>query len=158
MRGMGRTTVELSEVNWYSLKQLIPYLTAYKGRLFFAILCLIAAKVASVALPFILKDIVDQINTPQLSDNKVNLTVLVPLALLLGYGVVRFSNVLFGQLRDTIFGRVTEGAMHRIGHSVFQHLHALDLAYHLNRRTGGVSSDIERGVSGISFFDALYGV
>lgn len=88
---------------------------------------------------------------PQLSDNKVNLTVLVPLALLLGYGVVRFSNVLFGQLRDTIFGRVTEGAMHRIGHSVFQHLHALDLAYHLNRRTGGVSSDIERGVSGISF-------
>ncbi len=151
MRGMGRTTVELSQVNWSSLKQLIPYLTAYKGRLFFAIVCLIAAKVASVALPFILKDIVDQINTPQLTDDKVNLTVLVPLALLLGYGVVRFSNVLFGQLRDTIFGRVTEGAMHRIGHSVFQHLHALDLAYHLNRRTGGVSTDIERGVSGISF-------
>ena len=116
MRGMGRTTVELSEVNWSSLKKLIPYLTAYKGRLFFAILCLIAAKVASVALPFILRDVVDQLNTPQITDDKVNLKVIVPLALLVGYGLVRFSNVLFGQLRDTIFGRVTEGAMHRIGH------------------------------------------
>jgi len=151
MRGSGRTTVELSEVDWSSLKQLLPYITAYKGRLFFAILCLIAAKLASVALPFILRDVVDQLNTPQVADNKVNLKVVVPLALLLGYGLVRFSNVLFGQLRDTIFGRVTEGAMHRIGHSVFQHLHALDLAYHLNRRTGAVSTDIERGVSGISF-------
>lgn len=145
MRG-GRTTVEFKEVNWKSLKQLVPYLTAYKGRLFFAMLCLVAAKVASVGLPFVLKAIVDQLNTP-----KQDLLVIVPLALLVAYGLVRFSNVLFGQLRDTIFGRVTEGAMHRIGHSVFQHLHALDLAYHLNRRTGGVSRDIERGVTGISF-------
>jgi len=67
------------------------------------------------------------------------------------YGLVRFSNVLFGELRDTLFGRVTERAMRRIGHEVFQHLHSLDLAYHLNRRTGGVSRDIERGVAGISF-------
>ena len=145
MRG-GRTTVEFKEVNWKSLKQLVPYLTAYKGRLFFAVLCLVAAKVASVGLPFILRAVVDQLNTPN-----QDLLVIVPLALLIAYGLVRFSNVLFGQLRDTIFGRVTEGAMHRIGHSVFQHLHALDLAYHLNRRTGGVSRDIERGVTGISF-------
>ncbi len=145
MRG-GRTTVEFKEVNWKSLKRLVPYLTAYKGRLFFAVLCLVAAKVASVGLPFVLKAIVDQLNTPN-----QDLLVIVPLALLVAYGLVRFSNVLFGQLRDTIFGRVTEGAMHRIGHSVFQHLHALDLAYHLNRRTGGVSRDIERGVTGISF-------
>jgi len=77
--------------------------------------------------------------------------IVLPLALLVAYGLVRFSNVLFGELRDTLFGRVTERAMRRIGHKVFQHLHSLDLAYHLNRRTGGVSRDIERGVSGISF-------
>jgi len=76
---------------------------------------------------------------------------VVPVALLVAYGLVRFSNVLFGELRDTLFGRVTERAMRRIGHQVFQHLHSLDLAYHLNRRTGGVSRDIERGVAGVSF-------
>jgi len=109
-----------------------------------AVLCLIAAKLASVGLPFILKRIVDQLN-----ENSA--VVLVPVALLVAYGLVRFSNVLFGELRDTLFGRVTERAMRRIGHEVFQHLHSLDLAYHLNRRTGGVSRDIERGVAGISF-------
>ncbi|MDB4512318.1 ABC transporter transmembrane domain-containing protein, partial [Arenicella sp.] len=103
---------------------------AYKGRLTFALLCLVGAKLASVGLPFILKRVVDQLNSP--SDSVL---LVVPLALLLAYGLVRFSNVLFGELRDTIFGRVTEGAMRRIGHSVFQHLHSLDLAFHLNRRT-----------------------
>ena len=149
MRGSGRGSqnpVELEHVNWSSLKQLVPYLLAYKSRLLLALLCLVAAKLASVGLPFILKRIVDQLNSPS-SD----LLVIVPISLLVAYGLVRFSNVLFGELRDTIFGRVTEGAMRRIGHSVFQHLHALDLAYHLNRRTGGVSRDIERGVNGISF-------
>src|SRR5690606_27351051 len=77
--------------------------------------------------------------------------VLLPLGLLLAYGVVRFSNVLFGELRDTIFGRVTERAMRRIGLKVFRHMHSLDLEFHLNRRTGGLSRDIERGVNGISF-------
>lgn len=149
MRGSGRgsrTTVELDQVNWQSLKQLVPYILAYKGRLILALSCLIFAKLASVGLPFILKRIVDQLN----SDGP-DLLVVVPIALLVAYGLVRFSNVLFGELRDTIFGRVTEGAMRRVGHSVFQHLHSLDLAYHLNRRTGGVSRDIERGVNGISF-------
>jgi ATP-binding cassette subfamily B protein len=108
-------------------------------------MCLIAAKLASVGLPFILKRIVDQLNAGDA------LVVLVPIALLLAYGLVRFSNVLFGELRDTLFGRVTERAMRRVGHRVFEHLHSLDLAYHLNRRTGGVSRDIERGVTGISF-------
>ena len=65
--------------------------------------------------------------------------------------MVRFSNVLFGELRDTLFGRVTERAMRRIGLQVFRHLHTLDLDFHLNRRTGGLSRDIERGTNGISF-------
>ena len=148
MRGAGngsRNPTELGDVNWSSLKQLIPYLTEFKVRIAIAVLCLIAAKVASVGLPFILKRIVDQLNAGEA------LAVVVPIALLLAYGLVRFSNVLFGELRDTLFGRVTERAMRRVGHRVFEHLHSLDLAYHLNRRTGGVSRDIERGVNGISF-------
>lgn len=139
MRGMRHTDV-VAPVDWRSLKQLVPYLLEFRGRIVLALLCLIAAKLASVGLPFILKHIVDQLNT----DNAV---VIVPMALLLAYGVVRFANVLFGELRDTLFGRVTERAMRRVGHKVFQHLHSLDLAYHLNRRTGGVSRDIERGKS-----------
>ena len=130
-------------MNWASLRQLVPYLTEFKGRILLAMLCLVGAKVASVGLPFVLKNIVDQLNTDSV--------LVVPLALLVAYGVIRFANVLFGELRDTLFGRVTERAMRRIGHKVFQHLHSLDLAYHLNRRTGGVSRDIERGVNGISF-------
>lgn len=130
-------------MNWSSLRELVPYLIEFKGRIFLAMLCLVGAKIASVGLPFILKDIVDSLNSPSV--------LIVPLALLIAYGVIRFANVLFGELRDTLFGRVTERAMRRIGHKVFQHLHSLDLAYHLNRRTGGVSRDIERGVNGISF-------
>lgn len=144
MRGM-KSTVDIDNVDWTSLRQLIPYLAEFKGRITLAVLCLVGAKIASVGLPFILKKIVDSLNEPEPQ------LVIVPLALLIAYGLVRFSNVLFGELRDTLFGRVTERAMRRIGHEVFQHLHSLDLAYHLNRRTGGVSRDIERGVSGISF-------
>ena len=132
-------------MDWRALKDLLPHLAAFKVRIGLALLCLIAAKVASVGLPFLLKDIVDQLNAES------SALVLIPLGLLLAYGVVRFANVLFGELRDTLFGRVTEGAMRRIGHQVFKHLHSLDLAYHLERRTGGLSRDIERGVNGISF-------
>ena len=151
-KGSGNPT-EISNVDWSSLRQLIPFLTEFKGRIALALSCLIGAKLASVGLPFILKHIVDQLNQAGLSNSasEFNALVVVPVALLVAYGLVRFSNVLFGELRDTIFGRVTERAMRRVGHRVFQHLHSLDLAYHLNRRTGGVSRDIERGVRGISF-------
>lgn len=134
-------------VNWQILKTLFPYLMEFKGRVGLALMCLIGAKVASVGLPFLLKNIVDQLNTP----NQAAQLVIVPLALLIAYGAVRLANVLFGEIRDTLFGRVTERAMRRVGHKVFEHLHSLDLAFHLNRRTGGVSRDIERGVAGISF-------
>lgn len=151
-RGSGNST-NLENVDWSSLRQLIPFMTEFKGRIGLAVLCLVGAKLASVGLPFILKRIVDQLNGEGIVGTGVdsNAFVIVPIALLLAYGLVRFSNVLFGELRDTLFGRVTERAMRRVGHKVFQHLHSLDLAYHLNRRTGGVSRDIERGVHGISF-------
>ena len=145
MRGGGsRVSVDIDQVNWRSLRLVVPYLTEYRGRIFLALLCLVGAKLASVGLPFILKNIVDRLND-------VSALVVVPLGLLFAYGVVRFANVLFGEIRDTLFGRVTERAMRRVGYRVFTHLHSLDLSYHLNRRTGGVSRDIERGVTGLSF-------
>ncbi len=146
MRG-SRTNVSLQEVNWKTLLSLIPYLMEHKRRIALAVVCLIGAKVASVGLPFILKYIVDDLDVQTIEEQ----LIAVPLGLLIAYGIVRFSNVLFGELRDTIFGRVTERAMRRIGLKVFKHLHQLDLDFHLNRRTGGLSRDIERGTNGISF-------
>lgn len=148
MRGMGRTDVPISQVNWRAIKSLGPYLLEYKTRIFLAVLCLVAAKLASVGLPFVLKYIVDGLDASKAGDVAI---VTVPLALLVAYGMVRFANVLFGELRDTLFGRVTERAMRCVGLKVFRHLHDLDLAFHLNRRTGGLARDIERGTSGISF-------
>ncbi|CAA0094817.1 ABCB family ABC transporter ATP-binding protein/permease [Zhongshania aliphaticivorans] len=134
------------DVSWSTLRELIPYLMAFRSRIGLALVCLIAAKVASVGLPFILKNIVDT-----LDKNDQPAILILPIALLVAYGVLRFANVLFGELRDTIFGRVTERAMREVGLTVFKHLHALDLEFHLNRRTGGLSRDIERGTNGINF-------
>ena len=142
-----RSDLTPTSASWSSLTDLLPYLLEFRLRIAIALACLVAAKLASVGLPFVLKDIVDQLDT---KTSQTALLVL-PLSLLLAYGIVRFANVLFGQLRDTLFGRVTERAMRRVGYKVFAHLHALDLAFHLDRRTGGLSRDIERGVNGISF-------
>ncbi|GAA6184591.1 MULTISPECIES: ABCB family ABC transporter ATP-binding protein/permease [Aliiglaciecola] len=132
-------------VNWLVLKQLWPYLLEFKQRVLLAFLCLVAAKVASVGLPFVLKHTVDSLNS------KTEQLILAPIALIIAYGTLRLANVLFGEIRDTLFGRVTERAMRRVGLRVFEHLHSLDLDFHLNRQTGGLTRDIERGTSGISF-------
>lgn len=141
------TDVAAKDVNWSILRQLVPYLFEFRSRIMLAVLCLVGAKLASVGLPFILKHLVDDLDSGDASST----LMILPLGLLLAYGLVRFSNVLFGELRDTLFGRVTERAMRRVGLKVFEHLHALDLEFHLNRRTGGLSRDIERGTNGISF-------
>lgn len=107
--------------------------------------CLLAAKVATVTLPMVMKGLVDAM------DGSGQAAVVVPVALLAFYGLLRLGGVLFGELRDLIFGRVAERAMRRAALEVFRHLHRLDLAFHLSRQTGGVSRDIERGVAGISF-------
>lgn len=133
------------KINWQIIKIIWPYLMEYRSRVLLALGCLILAKMANVVGPFILKYIVDAL---QSDTSKL---IAVPLALVLAYGFARFANVLFGELRDTVFGRVTEHAMRRLGLKVFRHLHNLDLEYHLNRRTGGLSRDIERGTTGISF-------
>lgn len=134
------------KINWKVLAVIWPYLLEYRARVLLALACLIMAKVASVGGPFILKYIVDALDA-----EGAHSIVLVPVGLVLAYGLARFANVLFGELRDTVFGRVTERAMRRIGLQVFEHLHKLDLEFHLNRRTGGLSRDIERGTTGISF-------
>ncbi len=134
-------------VNWRVFTQLWPYLTEFKHRVMLAMLCLIAAKLASVALPFVLKHTVDDLNLNTTTEK----LLVVPIALIIAYGVLRLFNVLLGEIRDTLFGRVTERAMRRVGLKVFKHLHQLDLDFHLNRQTGGLSRDIERGTSGISF-------
>jgi ABC-type transport system involved in Fe-S cluster assembly fused permease/ATPase subunit len=149
MRGMSNDHDPNKAVDWSIVKKIWPYLTEFKTRVAIALLCLVAAKSAGVGMPFILKQIVDDL------DGKLTATSLafisVPVGLLLAYGFIRLSSVLLGEIRDTLFGRVTERAMRRVGLKVFDHLHALDLAFHLNRRTGGLSRDIERGTTGISF-------
>jgi ATP-binding cassette subfamily B protein len=137
---------EVTTFNWRVVKLLLPYLFEFKTRIFLALACLVLTKVASVYLPFILKDIVDVLDNQE--ENRV---YLVPFALVGAYGLVRLTTVIFAEIRDTLFGRVTERAIRRIGLKVFQHLHKLDLDFHLNRQTGGLSRDIDRGTSGINF-------
>lgn len=149
MRGMGSDFNPDSPIDWQVIKQIWPYLLEFKARVGLALVCLLGAKIASVGMPFILKHIVDDLSL-QTTNTSATL-IAVPLALLVAYGFVRFSNVILGEIRDTLFGRVTERAMRRIGLKVFAHLHALDLSFHLQRRTGGLSRDIERGTSGINF-------
>ncbi|GGD64122.1 ABCB family ABC transporter ATP-binding protein/permease [Lacimicrobium alkaliphilum] len=134
-------------VPWAVIWQLLPYLREFKGRIVLALLCLVGAKLASVGMPFILKHVVDDLNL----ENTTQALLAIPLFLILAYGLLRLFNVLFGELRDTLFGRVTERAMRRLGLKVFEHLHRLDLDFHLNRQTGGLSRDIERGTTGIGF-------
>ncbi len=131
--------------DWKTLTGLIPYLLEYKSRVAAAMLFLIFAKLANVTIPIILKFIVDDLDSAKAQ------VLSVPFALLFAYGALRFGTVLFGELRDAVFARVTERAMRRVGLDVFQHLHRLELDFHLSRRTGGLSRDIERGTTGISF-------
>ncbi len=123
-----------------------PILSANRGRVILALSCLLAAKGGLLVIPFLLKALVDGLD----GDTGTVATGII-MAMVLAYGGARLANTLFGELRDTLFGRVTERAMHQIGLQVFRHVHSLDLDYHLNRRTGGLARDIERGTNGISF-------
>ena len=131
--------------DWQTLKSLIPYLWAYKGRVLIALACLIAAKGANVAVPIVFKGIIDA-----LTITREQAFIVVPAALLLAYGVLRFSNSLLTELREIVFARVTQQAVRRISLQVFRHLHALSLRFHLERQTGGLTRDIERGTRSIN--------
>jgi ATP-binding cassette subfamily B protein len=133
--------------DWAVLKTLLPYLWAYKWRMTLALIFLIAAKCANVGVPLVLKRLIDSL-TIQPSDPHVLL--VLPLGLLIAYGVLRLSTSLFTELREYTFARVTQRAVRTIALQVFRHLHALSLRFHLSRQTGGMSRDIERGTRGVS--------
>jgi ATP-binding cassette subfamily B protein len=133
--------------DWKIIAGLWPYLAEYRGRVILAVSMLIMAKVAIVTTPIALKYIVDYLDQNRGAD----MVLWVPLMLVLAYGALRFGSTLFGELRDAIFARVAERAMRRVSLRVFNHLHARELAFHLDRKTGGLARDIERGTNGISF-------
>jgi ATP-binding cassette subfamily B protein len=150
MRHFKHPSIESDKFNWQVIKLLWPFLLEYKYRVGLALACLVLTKVASVYLPFILKNIVDILDKSKDLNSNTS-TFIVPFGLVAAYGLVRLTTVIFAELRDTLFARVTERAIRRIGLQVFRHLHQLDLDFHLNRQTGGLSRDIDRGTSSISF-------
>ena len=134
----------LNRNDWGTIRSLLPYLWEFKKRVLLALALLVMAKLASVAVPLLLKEVVDALDQPQ------DMLVL-PVLFVVGYGVLRLCSTLFGEIRDAIFAKVTQRAIRRVAIRVFGHLHALSLRFHLERQTGGVSRDIERGSRGISF-------
>ncbi len=128
---------------WRAVGMLLPYLWEYKWRVLVALVFLASAKFANVGVPLVLKGIVDALSPAQQ-------LLALPLALLVAYGLLRLSTVLFAELRDVVFVRVTQRAIRRVALTVFRHLHSLSLRFHLDRQTGGMTRDIERGTRGIS--------
>ncbi|MDR3393074.1 MAG: ABC transporter ATP-binding protein/permease [Sulfuriferula sp.] len=143
MRHSGSVGGPPGTADWRTVRLLLPYLWEYKWRVFIALSFLIGAKLAVVSIPIVLKHIVDTLNQP-------HALLIVPVALLSGYGLLRMASTVFSDLRDIVFAKVTQRAIRRVGLEVFRHLHSLSLRFHLERQTGGVSRDIERGARGIS--------
>lgn len=131
------------------LKRLMPYLLKMRVRVIFATLFLIAAKFANVAVPLILKEIVDSLD-------QTNVLLILPLGMLFAYGALRLASSLFNELRDAIFAKVRYHAMHLIALGVFKHLHTLDLSFHLDRRIGGITRDIDRGTQSVSTLLSIF--
>ncbi|MFM8609354.1 MAG: ABCB family ABC transporter ATP-binding protein/permease [Burkholderiaceae bacterium] len=132
--------------DWTTLKRLLPYLWEYKWRVAAALAFMVAAKVANVSVPLLLKELVDALS---IKPGDTAVVLVVPVALLVAYGVLRFANSAFTELRELVFAKATQGAARSIALQTFQHLHALSLRFHLERQTGGMTRDIERGVRGI---------
>ncbi len=128
---------------WAALRRLLPYLWQYKWRVMAALLFMVGAKLANVGVPLLLKQLVDALD---LQPGDAGALLVVPVGLLLAYGALRFSTSLFTELRDLVFAKATQGASRSIALATFRHLHALSLRFHLERQTGGMTRDIERGV------------
>ncbi len=128
---------------WLTLRTLFPYLWRYRLRVLAALACLVAAKIANVGVPIVFKEMIDGLSSTRQ-------VLALPVLLLVLYGCLRFSTALFTELREILFARVTQRAVRQVSLEVFRHLHALSLRFHLERQTGGVSRDIERGSRSIS--------
>ena len=130
--------------DWHNLRAMLPYLWEFRGRVVLALACLVLARAASVGVPLILKGIVDAFSGTR------GETLVLPISLLLAYGALKLASSLFNELRDVVFARVRYRAMRRLSTRVLEHLHALSLRYHLERRSGAVSRDLERGTRSVS--------
>jgi len=130
--------------DFQNIKKLLPYLSAYKGRALFALACLVLSKWANVSVPLVLKKIIDSF------DGKEVQMLVLPVSLLLAYGAFRLLASLFNELRDTVFARVRYHAMRQLSNQVLRHLHQLSLRFHLDRKTGAISRDLERGTRSVS--------
>jgi len=130
--------------DWHNLKLIIPLLWEYRGRALFALTCLILSKFANVGIPLIYKELIDYF------EKNSEIIMLLPIGLLVGYGLLRLSMSLFNELRDVVFARVRYRAMRRLSTQVLTHLHALSLSFHLQRKTGAISRDLERGTRSVS--------
>ena len=134
--------------DWATLRRLFPYLWTYKWRVMAALAFMVGAKMANVSVPLLLKELIDTMNPKAGLDGTA--LVVVPVALLLTYGLLRLSTSLFAELRELIFAKATEGASRTISLEVFRHLHAMSLRFHLERQTGGMTRDIERGTRAVN--------
>jgi ATP-binding cassette subfamily B protein len=132
--------------DWKVIRDLLPYLLEYRFRVIVALSCLVAAKFANLGIPILMKDLIDSLNVKVDSPQAL---LVVPVGIIVAYGLLRISASLFAELREALFARVTQNAVRKVALQVFQHLHSLALSFHLARQTGGVSRDIERGTRGI---------
>ena len=141
-----RSPASASHSDFATIKTLLPYLWVYKWRVLLALLCLVGAKLANVGVPLILKKLVDAMTITAAHPQAL---LVLPVGLLVAYGLLRLSTTLFTELREFLFARVTQRAVRTIALQVFRHLHALSLRFHLNRQTGGMTRDIERGTRSV---------
>ncbi len=137
-----------SRSDWATLRRLFPYLWQYKWRVMAALMFMVSAKMANVSVPLLLKQLVDTMNPKAAAG--IGALLVVPIALLFAYGLLRLSTTVFTELRELIFAKATEGASRTISLQVFRHLHALSLRFHLERQTGGMTRDIERGTRAVN--------
>ncbi|MFM1891711.1 MAG: hypothetical protein RLZ44_788, partial [Pseudomonadota bacterium] len=130
--------------DWHNLKGMLPFLWEFRGRALFALGCLVFSKVANVGVPLVLKDIVDAF------ESREGQLLVLPVSLLLAYGALKLAASLFNELRDIVFAKVRYRAMRRLSTRVLEHLHRLSLRYHLGRKTGALSRDLERGTRSVA--------
>ena len=153
MRGMARggyvegdAGKPVKRNDWNTLKRLLPYLWEYRWRVLIALLLVVGAKLANIGVPLLLKQLVDAMNV---RPGSAEAMLVVPVGLLLAYGLLRLATSVFTELRELVFSKATEGAARNIALRVFRHLHSLSLRFHLERQTGGMTRDIERGTRAV---------
>ena len=147
-RGRAGPQVHKDRRDWHNLKGMLPFLWEFRGRALFALSCLVLSKVANVGVPLVLKEIVEYFERAR--DEPLLMATVLPVSLLFAYGLLKLGASLFNELRDVVFAKVRYRAMRRLSTRVLEHLHRLSLRFHLDRKTGAVSRDLERGTRSVS--------